>query len=84
MKTMKGLLLAFVVLSAAQSRGGEAETGVVFGRLATALDNAGRPSTHRVQDVWIAAFAVQHNLKVLTRNPKDFLGIPGLDVLVVP
>lgn len=62
----------------------DAETGAVFGRLAAALDSGGRPSTHRVQDVWIAALAIQHNLKVLTRNPKDFLGIPGLDVLVVP
>lgn len=62
----------------------DAETGAVFGRLAAALDSAGRPSTHRVQDVWIAALAVQHNLKVLTRNPKDFSGIPGLDVLPVP
>lgn len=62
----------------------DAETGSVFGRLAAALDSTGRPSTHRVQDVWIAALAIQHNLKVLTRNPKDFLGIPGLDVLVVP
>jgi len=62
----------------------DAETGAVFGRLAAALDSAGRPSTHRVQDVWIAALAIQHNLKVLTRNPKDFQGIPGLDVLVVP
>jgi predicted nucleic acid-binding protein len=62
----------------------DAETGAVFGRLAAALDDAGRPTTHRIQDVWIAALAVQHNLKVLTRNPKDFLGIPGLEVMSVP
>lgn len=62
----------------------DAETGVVFGRLAAALDGVGRPSSHRLQDVWIAALAIQHNLKVLTRNPDDFLDIPGLDVLTVP
>ena len=62
----------------------DAETGATFGRLAAALDGAGRPATHRIQDVWIAALAIQHNLRVLTRNPKDFQGIPGLDVLGLP
>ena len=62
----------------------DAETGVTFGRLAADLDAAGRPSTHRVQDLWLAALAVQHNLKVLTQNAKDFQGIPGLMVLRMP
>jgi predicted nucleic acid-binding protein len=62
----------------------DAETGITFGRLAAELDNAGRPSTHRIQDLWLAALAVQHNLKVLTQNPKDFRGIPGVKVLSIP
>jgi len=62
----------------------DAETGMTFGRLAAALDTAGRPSTHRAQDLWLAAVAVQHNLRILTQNPKDFRGIPGLDVLTIP
>jgi len=61
----------------------DADTGLTFGRLAADLDTAGRPSTHRVQDLWLAALAVQHNLKVLTQNQKDFLGIPGLTVLSI-
>jgi len=61
----------------------DAETGLTFGRLAADLDAVGRPSTHRVQDLWLAALAVQHNLKVLTQNQKDFLGIPGLTVLLI-
>lgn len=60
------------------------ETGSMFGRLAADLDNLGKPSRHRVQDIWIAAIAVQHNLKVLTRNPRDFADIPGLQVLTLP
>ena len=32
----------------------------------------------------MGVIAVQHNLKVLARNPKDFLDMPGLDVLLVP
>ena len=62
----------------------DAETGMTFGRLAANLDTAGRPSTHRVQDLWLAAVAVQHNLRILTQNPKDFRDIPGLEVLVIP
>ena len=60
------------------------ETGVMFGRLAADLDSLGAPSTHRVQDVWIAAIAVQHNLRVLTQNERDFSDIPGLQILVFP
>lgn len=60
------------------------ETGVVFGRLAADLDARGKPSTYRVEDLWIAALAIQHNLKVLTRSKDDFEGIPGLEVLTIP
>jgi predicted nucleic acid-binding protein len=61
----------------------DAATGVTFGRLAADLDSVGRPSTHRVQDLWLAALAVQHSLKILTQNPRDFRGIPGLTVLTI-
>jgi len=60
------------------------DTGEVFGRLAADLDSSGKPSKHRVQDVWIAAIAIQHNLGVLTQNEKDFAGIAGLQVLSLP
>jgi len=59
------------------------DTGETFGRLAAMLDSRGTPSTHRTQDIWIAAIALQHNLKLLTRNGKDFKGIPGVDVEVI-
>ena len=59
------------------------DTGETFGRLAAMLDSRGTPCKHRTQDVWIAAIALQHNLKILTRNTKDFEGIPGVDVLSI-
>lgn len=62
----------------------DGETGLTFGRLAADLDKAGRPAAHRIQDLWLAALAVQHNLKVLTQNAKDFQGVPGLTVLKIP
>jgi predicted nucleic acid-binding protein len=62
----------------------DGDTGITFGRLAADLDATGKPRTYRVQDVWIAAIAIQHNLKVLTQNERDFAGIPGLQILVMP
>ena len=60
------------------------ETGALFGRLAAELDSAGRPHGYRVQDLWLAALALQHNLGLLTQNRKDFAGLSGLRVLVMP
>lgn len=61
----------------------DAETGATFGRLAADLDAKGKPSAHKVQDLWLAALAVQHNLDVLTAKTKDFESIPGLTVLTI-
>jgi predicted nucleic acid-binding protein len=60
------------------------QTGATFGRLAAQLDAGGKPHQFRIQDVWLAALAIQHNLKILTQNEKDFAGIPGLTVLRLP
>ncbi|MCL1920670.1 MAG: PIN domain-containing protein [Kiritimatiellaeota bacterium] len=59
-------------------------TAEIYGRLAGMLDNAGKPTTYRTHDVWIAALAIQHNHAVLTHNIKDFEGIPGLRLLRFP
>jgi predicted nucleic acid-binding protein len=58
-------------------------TAEVFGRVASELDARGRPSAHRVQDLWIGSLALQHGHKVLTRNPRHFEDIPGLTVLSI-
>ncbi len=62
----------------------DAATGEVFGRIAAQQDSRGRPSTHRVQDLWTASVALQHRMKVLTVNRGDFEDIPGLTVLSPP
>jgi predicted nucleic acid-binding protein len=61
----------------------DAETGVVFGRLAAELDASGRPAAGRVHDLWIASLAIQHNLAVLTLNTRDFSDIQGLKILAI-
>ena len=59
-------------------------TGEIFGKLAFSLVQKGRGSpTHRVQDIWLAAQALQHQLRLLSYNRKDFDDVPGLDVQVL-
>jgi predicted nucleic acid-binding protein len=57
-------------------------TGAAFARVAASLDSRGRPAAHRTNDLWIAALALRHRMKVMTLNVKDFADIPGLEVLV--
>ena len=54
------------------------ETGAVYGRIAALLRRTGRGSEFRVMDLWLAAQALQFNMVLLTRNPKDFQDVPGL------
>ena len=61
----------------------DADTGEIFGRLAAEMDQQGRPSRHRLHDLWIAAAAIQHGHSLLTRNQADFADIPGLRLLSV-
>jgi len=59
-------------------------TGEIFGKLAAQLKIAGRDHLFRIQDLWLASQAVQHGLKLLTQNEKDFVDIPGLDLVAFP
>lgn len=59
------------------------ETADVFGRLAAEMTKAGRGHDFRVQDLWLAAQAVQRNFTLLTANPKDFQDVPGLKFVAI-
>lgn len=61
-----------------------AETAEVFGVLAGGLAKGGRGSAFRVQDLWLAAQAVQRDFTLLTSNAKDFRDIPGLKCIEMP
>jgi predicted nucleic acid-binding protein len=56
-------------------------TGEIFGSLAAQIKAAGRQHRYRVQDLWLASQALQHNCRLLTRNPRDFEDIPGLELV---
>ena len=59
------------------------ETAEVFGSLAAALKRSGRDAAYRINDLWLAAQAVQRNFTLLTSNPKDFEDIPRLKLVAV-
>lgn len=54
-----------------------------FGQVAAALRSAGRKPAARAYDALIAAIAIAHDLPVVTANPKNFEGIPDLEVIPV-
>lgn len=59
------------------------ETAEVFGVLAARLSKIGRGVDFRIQDLWLAAQAVQRNFTLLTLNAKDFQDIPELKLVAV-
>jgi predicted nucleic acid-binding protein len=54
------------------------DTAEVFATLAAKLEKTGRGSDFRIQDLWLAAQAVQRDFTVLTSNSKDFSDVLGL------
>ena len=60
-----------------------AETAEVFGSLAARLARSARGHDFRVQDLWLAAQAIERKLTLLTSNVKDFRDVPGLKFLAV-
>jgi predicted nucleic acid-binding protein len=58
-----------------------ADTAAVFGTLAAALRQSGRSPRPRYNDLWIAAQAVENDYALLTLNPDDFTGLPGLRLI---
>jgi len=59
------------------------ETGETFGMLAAKLRKSGKDPHVRVNDLWLAAQAVQRDFRVLTANAKNFADIPGLQMVVL-
>ena len=59
------------------------ETAEVFGALAAKLKKSGRDADFRINDLWLAAQAVQRGFTLLTSNAKDFADIPGLKMVAI-
>lgn len=61
----------------------DASAARAFGRVAACLRRAGRKTRARSYDAMIAAIAVANGLPVYTCNADDFVGIDGLEVVLV-
>ena len=59
------------------------ETADIFGSLAAQLRKAKRDPYVRVNDLWLAAQAIQRDFRLLTSNAKDFADVPGLQLVVL-
>ena len=59
------------------------DTAEVFGILAAKLRKTKRGAEFRIQDLWLAAQAVQRNFTILTSNAKDFRDVPDLKWVLV-
>jgi tRNA(fMet)-specific endonuclease VapC len=55
-----------------------------FGGVSASLRRAGRKTAARTSDAMIAATTIANGPPVYTRNPDDFSGIDGLEVIAVP
>jgi tRNA(fMet)-specific endonuclease VapC len=62
----------------------DADAARAFGRVASALRQAGRKAEARTFDAMIAAVAIANDLTLFTCNPDDFRGIDELDVVGLP
>ena len=58
-------------------------TAAAFGLLAATVKQSGRSPRPRYNDLWIAAQAIEHGYALLTLNPDDFTGLPGLRLLAL-
>jgi predicted nucleic acid-binding protein len=59
------------------------DTAEIFGSLAAKPRKAGKDPHVRINDLWLAAQAIQRDFRLLTLNAKDFADVPGLQMVVL-
>jgi len=76
MQRLEAMLKAAVIIPY------DAEICKTYGDLKNKLKNPdGSNRTIGSNDLWIAASAIRHSLKLVTNNRRDFENIPGLDII---
>ena len=58
-----------------------AQTASAFGLLCASVKAAGRSPRPRMNDLWIAAQAIENGYALMTLNQRDFDDLPGLRVV---
>lgn len=59
-----------------------AQTASAFGLLCASVKSTGRSPRPRMNDLWIAAQAIENGYALMTLNQRDFADLPGLHVVV--
>jgi predicted nucleic acid-binding protein len=59
------------------------DTAEIFGGLAAKLRKAGKDPHVRINDLWLAAQAIERGFRLLTSNAKDFADVAGLRMVVL-
>jgi predicted nucleic acid-binding protein len=59
------------------------DTAEIFGGLAAKLRKAGKDPHVRINDLWLAAQAIERGFRLLTSNAKDFADVAGLQMVVL-
>ena len=57
------------------------ETALHYARIVSQLRRESGLTGKSQNDLWMAATACRHGARLLTRNARDFSGVPGLDVM---
>lgn len=57
----------------------DSDTCLIWARVKDAAHRAGRQI--ETADAWIAATALTYNIPLVTHNPGDYAGVPGLTLL---
>ena len=58
------------------------ETALGYARIVAHLRRASALGGRSKPDLWIAAWAVEHSARLVTRNEKHFRGVPDLELIL--
>lgn len=59
-----------------------AQTASAYGLLCASVKSAGRSPRPRMNDLWIAAQAIENGYTLMTLNERDFADLPGVAIVV--
>lgn len=59
-----------------------AQTASAYGLLCASVKSAGRSPRPRMNDLWIAAQAIENGYTLMTLNERDFADLPGVEIVV--
>ena len=65
-----------------QTTGVTAQTASAFGLHCASVKSVGRSPRRRMNDLWIAARAIENGYALMTLKERDFADLPGVEIVV--